>query len=473
MRLLYDEAALYVGVRLYDAPDSVAARLFRRDEAGYSDWFGIGIDGYDDDRTAFIFAVNPKGVQRDVLYFGDDRSDESWDAVWSAAAQVDSAGWTAELRIPFSQLRYADEKSEQTWGLNFWREIARRGETAFWSPVLPDASGYVSRFGVLRGLEQLSQPRNLEVEPYASSRLVRAPGDASNPFHQPNAFSASVGGDLNYGLTSNLTLTATINPDFGQVEVDLAVINLSAYETFFPEKRPFFVEGMDAFQFGQPRTNVRVNPPFLFYSRRIGQAPHRRLQGHPYVDAPDQTTIAGAAKLNGNIGDHWSVGVLNAVTLSEEARYMTADGAQFSASVEPLTNYAVGHLWRDLSGGDGFASSFLTSVHRNLRGDALQDLLHSEAYMGGADFEHAWAGRKWIASGSLAGSYVRGTPEALAATQRSSARYFARPDAAHLRFDPGRIRLTGHALQLALQKAGGTHWRSSLWYMQASPWLRG
>ena len=469
VRILYDDAALYVGARLHDDPDSVAARLFRRDEDGYSDWFGVGIDGYDDDRTAFTFSVNPKGVKRDVLHFDDTRSDASWDAVWSAAAQVDSAGWTAELRIPFSQLRYATDADEHLWGINFVREIARRGETSYWSPILPDAAGFVSRFGWLRGLENLTQPRNLEVAPYVSSRLVRAPGDADDPFYTPNDVRASLGGDLSYGITSNLTLTATLNPDFGQVEVDPAVINLSAYETFFPEKRPFFIEGMEAFQFGQPRTHIRVNPPTLFYSRRIGQAPHRRLRGYPYVDAPEQTTIAGAAKLSGHIGENWSLGVLNAVTLPEEARYVTGAGEKRTAPVEPLTNYAVGRVRRDLFGGDAFAGGFLTTVHRRLGNDVLQSLLHEQAYLGGTDFEYAWADRTWIASGYLAASHVRGSREALAATQQSSARYFARPDAEHLRFDAGRTRLTGHTVQLALQKAGGAHWRSSLWYMQTSP----
>ena len=471
VRLLYGDAALYVGARLYDHPDSVAARLFRRDEDGYSDWFGIGIDGYDDDRTAFTFAINPKGVQRDVLYYSDDRSDTSWDAVWSADARIDSLGWTAEMRIPFSQLRFAEEKGDQTWGLNLWREIARRGETAFWSPVLPDESGYVSRFGQLRGLHNLIPPRDLELEPYVSSRLVRAPGDEDNPFYEPNAFRASVGGDLNYGLTPDLQLTATINPDFGQVEVDPAVINLSAFETFFPEKRPFFIEGMDAFQFGQPRTNVLVNSPFLFYSRRIGQAPHRRLRGYPYVDAPEQTTIGGAAKLSGNVGEHWSVGLLDAVTMPEDARYVKGSGEDevLTAQVEPLTNYAVGRAERNFVSGQGFAGGFLTTVHRSLADSVLQDLLHEQAYVGGADFEYSWADQNWIVSGYGALSHVRGSAEALAATQKSSARYFARPDADYLSFDPGRTQLTGHTLQLALQKAGGGRWRSSLWYMQTSP----
>lgn len=468
VRLLYDDAALYVGARLYDEPDSVVARLFRRDENEYSDWFGVGIDGNDDDRTAFTFAVNPKGVQRDVLFVNDSESDANWDAVWETAVRIDSMGWVAEMRIPFSQLQFPAKKGEQSWGFNLWREIARRGETAFWAPIPPDKSGYVSRSGTLRGLRDLPQPHNLEIEPYVSSRLTRAPGDESNPFYESNALSASVGGDISYGLTSDLTLTATINPDFGQVEVDPAVVNLSAYETFFPEKRPFFTKGMESFQFGQTRTNVRVNSPILFYSRRIGAAPERQLRGHSYVDAPEQTTIASATKLSGKMGEHWSVGVLDAVTLQEEARYVS-DGEVSSTPVEPLSNYAVGNVQRDLFDNKGFVGGFLTTVHRNLNADPLKDMMHGAAYVGGTEFEYAWNDRNWIASGYVAASRVSGSSGALAGTQQSSARYFNRPDASYLDFDPNRTQLTGHTSELALQKAGGGRWRTALWLMQTSP----
>ena len=468
VRLFYDEQALYIGARLYDTPDSIAARLFRRDGDGFSDWFGVGIDGFNNDRTAFAFYVNPRGVKRDELLFNDTESNASWDAVWSAEVQMDDAGWAVEMRIPFSQLRYAADDNEQDWGINFVRIHARSGEESYWSPILPDVSGMVSRYGTLRGMKDLVRPRSLEIEPYISGQLARRPGSGDDPFHAANDFGSSIGADVTYGITSDLTLSATVNPDFGQVEVDPAVINLSAYETFFPEKRPFFVEGMDSYEFGETRTHIRVNPPFLFYSRRIGQAPHRRLQGYTYEDAPEQTTIAGAAKLSGKIGENWSVGVLNAVTLPEKGRYV-ADGAQHSALVEPLTNYAVGRLRRQFSGGNAWAGGFLTSVHRNLEEAALQDMLHRQAYVGGMDFEYAWGERSWIASGYLAASHVRGSADAIAGTQQSSARYLARPDAPHLSYDPDRESLTGHSIQLALQKVGGEHWRSSYWYMEMSP----
>jgi hypothetical protein len=227
---------------MYDTrPDSVAAQLARRDASGiYSDWLHVLIDSYHDRRTGFRFSVNPKGVQKDVRHFDDTNEDLLWDAVWEVSTRVDSLGWTAEYRIPFSQLRYSTGTGgqERVWGVQFGRDIARYEERSNWAPIPQNASGYVSRSGELRGLDALGSPSRLEVMPYASSRLARVPGDPSNPFYRKNASTLSVGGDFRYGVTSGLTLTGSVNPDFGQVELDPAIVNLSAFEVFLPERRP-------------------------------------------------------------------------------------------------------------------------------------------------------------------------------------------------------------------------------------------
>ncbi|MDZ7756348.1 carbohydrate binding family 9 domain-containing protein [Rhodohalobacter sp.] len=277
--ILYTNSHVYVGIKAYDtAPDSIIAPLFRRDGTETSDWVTVGFDSYNDKRTAFIFAVNPRGVQRDFMIINDTNEDDTWDAVWEAKAQVTDYGWSAEMKIPLSQLRFNSKAEEQQWGVNFQRSIARSGEDMFWRPTSKNASGLVSNFGELNGIRQLSEPRRLEVMPFVSADFTRIPNQkTSDPYLQRNDFSGTMGADIKYGITSDLTLSTTINPDFGQVEADPAVINLTANENFYSERRPFFLEGRDIFQFGQSKTFIRYNSPTPFYSRRIGRSP----QGSP------------------------------------------------------------------------------------------------------------------------------------------------------------------------------------------------
>ncbi|HXG71877.1 MAG TPA: DUF5916 domain-containing protein, partial [Gemmatimonadaceae bacterium] len=317
-RVLYDDAALYVGVRLHDtAPDSIAAQLARRDAIGiYSDWLHVVIDSRHDRRTGFRFSVNPLGVKKDVYHADDGNEDLGWDAVWEVATRKDAEGWVAEYRIPFSQLRFAgaEDGGDRTWGLQIQRDIARYEERDTWAPWTRQSSGFVSSFGDLSGLQGVAAPRQLEVQPYASTRVTRAPGLGENPFFRKNDLRASVGLDLKAGLPLGLTLSATVNPDFGQVEVDPAVVNLSAFETFFPEQRPFFVEGSDAFQFGRTRSFNNYGFFQYFYTRRVGRSPQRRLfgSGFRFPDAPQETTIGVAAKVSGKTRGGWSVGLLDA-----------------------------------------------------------------------------------------------------------------------------------------------------------------
>ena len=460
-RVLYDGGALYVGMRLYDArPDSITAPLGRRDLSGVpSDWAHVLVDSYHDRRTGFRFSVNPRGVKKDVLHFDDWAEDLNWDGVWEAETRVDSLGWTAEFRIPLGQLRFSAARGggEQVWGINVSREIARRTEWAWWSPVLPNVPGMVSVAGELHGLQGLSAPRGLEVLPYTVSRMTRAPAQPGNPFYRRNEPAASAGADLKYGLTSSLTLTATLNPDFGQVEADPAVVNLSAFESFFPERRPFFVEGSNIFNFSVGTSDNA--PEQLFYSRRVGREPQRRVseQGG-WVDAPGATTILGAAKLSGRTRSGWSVGLLDALTQGEEARVLAAGGAERMEPVEPLTNYAVARAIRDFRRGQSAVGGIFTATHRQL-GDEDLRFLRSAAYTGGVDLRHRFGrANGYSVSAFLVGSHVLGSREAISRTQLAPGRYFQRPDADHVEFDSTRTSLSGLAGNFWASKLGG-NWR--------------
>ena len=474
VRVLYDADAVYVAARMWDpSPDSMEAPLARRDQAvTHSEWFNLVLDSYHDRRTAFRFGVNPAGLRRDVYHFDDGASDATWDAVWDVATATDSAGWTAEFRIPLSQLRFNPPAAgaEQTWGVQFFRYIARRDEWSYWAPYLPTQAGFVSRFGELREIRGLAAPRRLELLPYTSARLDRQPPRAGDPFYAANDAGGSVGLDVKVGVTSGLTLTGTVNPDFGQVELDPAVVNLTAFETQFSERRPFFVEGADAFRFGQLQSFNGYGNPQFFYSRRVGRPPQRRFFASgdaPFVDEPEQSTILAAAKLSGRTAGGWTVGFMDAVTQREEARFVDGEGAHHSTPVEPMTNYFTGRVRRDLNGGATTVGGMLSGVNRNLQDDELEPLLRGSAYVGGVDFEHSWARRLWTVSGYLAGSRVGGSADAIARTQRSSARYFQRPDADYLALDEGRTSLRGTSAALAVQRSGD--WDMSVQLRNVTP----
>jgi hypothetical protein len=474
-RVLYDAENLYVGVRMYDsAPDSIAAPLARRDAGGiYSEWLNLYVDSRLDGRSAFLFSTNPRGVQRDFYTYDDGGGeDPSWNAVWEVATSIDSLGWVAEFRIPVSQLRFGGAAGDtRTWGLQIQRDIARRGERATWSPWTPNDAGFVSRFGTLTGITGVRAPRALEIMPYASARLTRAPGDAEDPFFQESDPGIDVGADLRLGLPAGLTLSATINPDFGQVEADPAEVNLTAFETFLTERRPFFTEGADVFRFGSTRVFNRYGTQEYFYSRRVGRSPSRVLQGgsYLYVDAPQQTRILGAAKVSGRTPSGWSVGIMDAVTGRENARFLPSglDAEQGRAEVEPLSNYFVGRARKDLNGGASQVGVLATATHRNLDDETLAGMLNRDAYLGGLDFMHSWDERAWSITGYVAASRVGGSEGALLGAQRSSARYYQRPDADYVELDTDRTSLSGYISEVSLAH-GGT-WDASLQLKQVSP----
>ena len=389
-----------------------------------------------------------------MLEFDDRNEDTNWDAVWQVATTVDSTGWTAEYRIPFSQLRFggATKGVDRLWGIQIMRDIARRNERDSWSPWKTTDPGFVSFEGDLTGIVDIPTPRHLEAMPYVSAKLTRAPGDPANPFYRANDSKPSAGADFKYGLPSGLTLTATVNPDFGQVEVDPAVVNLSAYETFFPEKRPFFVEGANIFNIGSIQGGPGYGSQQIFYSRRIGRPPERLVNAQ-FVDAPDATTIIGAGKVTGKVGP-WTIGVLNAVTAEEKARFIDGSNAESTTPVEPLTNYFVGRVSHDFRGGNTILGFGGTAVNRDLSDTAFKNLLRSSADVGSVDFLHRWGNRQWTLTGALSQSTIAGSRAVIQSAQTSSARYYQRPDADYLGVDTTATSLGGYSAKLGLDKAG-------------------
>ena len=471
VRVLIGDDAIYIGARMFDRePQQIRAALARRDEPLESDLVELYLDTFHDHQTAFNFRVTPAGAIRDAAVGADGRADNSWDAVWEAGARVDELGWVAEIRIPLSQLPY-NAGTDAVWGIQVARLVQRKGELSVFSFTPKREQGGVFRYGHLEGLGRLASRRRLELLPYVSMRTEYQYVDPDNPFRDGSDSYGAAGLDIEYGVATHLTLNATINPDFGQVELDPAVVNLTAFETFFEEKRPFFVEGAEQFRFGATRSLNTVGQPRMFHSRRIGREPQLFVTGPDaiYVDAPTQTTIRGAVKLVGKTRDGWSFAALDALTDRELADYIDSGGTPQLGTVEPLTNYFVGRARRSLAEGRSSVGALVTATHRDLVTVELTDMLRSRAVMAGMDFSHYWANRSWEVDGFVAGSSVTGSPEAIDLTQRSSARYFQRPDAGHLLYDPTRTSLDGYAADLSLVKTSGLHWQGSLSYQSVSP----
>jgi uncharacterized protein DUF5916 len=474
VRVLISQEALYIGARLYDRePGRVRPALARRDDSVEADEFDVYLDTFHDHLSGVRFRLTPGGATLDGILASSAQTsseDDSWDPVWESATQLDSLGWTAELKIPLSQLRY-NSTPDGTWGIQFYRKILRKGEEDWFAFVPKSEVSGVSRYGHLVGLGALRAQRRLELAPYVLAKADYAPTPSGHPFRSGQDYHGSAGLDLKYGLTSDLTLNATVNPDFGQVEVDPAVVNLSAFETFFPEKRPFFIEGADVFRFGGIRASNSFGFPEFFFSRRIGREPQRNLSGNgvSFLDAPTETSIRVAAKLSGRTRSGWSLGVLDGVTAGEKARFVDDAGARVTAPVEPLTNYFVGRIRKDLRDGNSTVGLIATAVNRDQGDPELMSLLRGSAYLVGVDFTNSWANRVWSLDGNIGISTVGGSPAAIARTQRSSARYYQRPDATSFHFDSTRTSLTGYAYQLALGKNSGRHWLGGLVYQEVSP----
>jgi hypothetical protein len=452
-RVAYDATTLFVKVRAFDTEASkIVSYLTRRDGDSPSDWIRVLVDSYHDKRTAYEFSVNPAGVKFDRYWYNDNNSDDSWDAVWDVKVARDADGWTADFRIPFSQVRFNPSESI-TFGFAVSRQIGRLNQTATWPLLARSANGYVSSFGELGGLSMGASPKRLELAPYTVANLTRQRPEG-NPLVSSSAKEIAIGLDAKYAVTPGLTLTATVNPDFGQVEADPAVVNLSAFETFFSERRPFFVEGSGTFNFD---SDCWDGPCSLFYSRRVGRSPHGTDNlpsgDNVYTDYPTQSTILGAAKLTGRVGK-FSVGAMYAVTQEETATIV--DGLQRSQqAVEPTTSYAIGRARREFANQSSIGV-MMTATNRKL--PATLQFLPNSAYTGGVDFDARFK-KYYSLTGFVATSRVNGDPSAIEAIQEDSRHYYQRPDATSFSVDPTRSSLSGTSGRIGINKIGGQRLR--------------
>jgi len=457
-KILFDDNNLYVAIKAYDtAPDSIINRLTRRDEAD-GELAGIILDSFHDLRTGFLFGVSSAGVKYDQMFTNDSgNGDSSWDPNWWVKTSVNKEGWVAEMKIPFSQVRF-DKNSGEVWGLDVARVLYRKNETTFWQHIPKDAPGMIHLFGELKGLERIKPRKIFDITPYGVARTETFKSVPENPFQANGKLSKLNGGiDAKIGVTNNMTMDLTINPDFGQVEADPSVVNLSAYETFFSEKRPFFIEGNNITNFGLGIGDGGVGNDNLFYSRRIGRQP----QGYPnmkdgwYADIPSRTNILGAAKLTGKTKDGLSIGIVEAMTAQEQAEIDTVGGRKLS-TVEPLTNYFIGRIQKDINNGNTLIGGIFTSTNRELDAD-VRDVLHKAAYTGGIDFTQYFKNKNWMFNINTAFSLVEGSEKAITSTQKSSAHYFQRPDKNYARLDTSRTSLAGSGGRVQIQKLNG-HW---------------
>lgn len=464
--ILFDDDNLYVAVKAYDtSPDSIVNRLTRRDQAD-GDLVGIILDSFHDLRTGFLFGVSSAGVKYDLMFSNDGQNeDESWDPNWWVKTSINQEGWIAEMKIPFSQVRF-EKNSGDVWGFDMARILYRNDETSFWQHIPRDAPGFIHMMGELSGLEQIKPRKIFDVTPYTVAKAETFKADPENPFMAKGKLSTLNGGiDAKIGITNNMTVDLTINPDFGQVEADPSEVNLSAYETFFREKRPFFIEGNNITNFGLGLGDGDVGNDNLFYSRRVGRNPHSypELQDGWNADVPTQSSILGAAKLTGKTKNGLSIGFVEAVTAEEKAEIDTVGGRMFE-TIEPLTNYLVGRVQQDLNDGKTIIGGIFTSTNRDLDAN-LSDLMHKAAYTGGADFTQYFKDKNWMVNLNAAFSVVEGSKNALLNTQKSSARYFQRPDNNYTVLDSNRTSLSGSGGRMQVMKLNG-HWN----FMWATLW---
>ncbi|MCP3931215.1 MAG: carbohydrate binding family 9 domain-containing protein [Bacteroidetes bacterium] len=463
----YDDDNIYVALKAYDTEsDKIERRLTRRD--GFEgDLLGVSFDSYFDQRTSFNFIVNAAGVKSDGIFTGDssDDEDDTWDPIWDVKTKIHGDGWNAEMKIPLSQLRFG-EKQQQVWGFNVMRNLFRKDEWNLWQNIPLDASGWVSLYGKLDGIDNIKPKKQLEIAPFIVGKTEFYEEEEGNPFADGNDWGMDAGVDGKIGLTNDLILDFAINPDFGQVEADPSEVNLSAFESYFQEKRPFFIEGNNITNFQMTPGNSPWSSDNLFYSRRIGKNPsyYPDLADEEYVDMPDNARILGAFKVTGKTKNGWSVGIIESLT-NEEKALIDNKGTRRKETVEPFTNYFVSRLSKDINKGNTIIGGMFTSTNRSIKSEHLE-FLPSSAISGGIDFTQYFKDRKYILSLHLVASQLRGSKEAIWEQQHSSIRYFQRPDADYLTLDPEATTLSGTGGNILFQKNANTGFR----YMFNTTW---
>jgi hypothetical protein len=472
-KIVYDDNNLYVAIRCLDsAPDSIVRRMSRRD--GFDgDWAEINIDSYHDLRTAYSFTINAAGVKGDEAVTNDGNWDSSWDPIWYAETSVDSFGWNAEIRIPFTQLRFGKQE-EYVWGLQLNRRLFRKEEASSWQFISPNAPGWVHNFGELRGIANIEPKKQKEITPYIVGGLKSYQRNNNNPFADGKDLIGNIGVDGKVGLTNDLTLDFTINPDFGQVESDPSEVNLTTFETKFQERRPFFIEGKDILSFTATDGGTPLSNDNLFYSRRIGKKPSHNLEldedNNEYANYPENTTILGAFKLTGKTRKGWSIGLFESTTQREMAEIDSA-GIRYKEPVEPFTNYLAGRLQKNFNNSNTRLGIMLTATNRKLHDRVLADELPGEAYTGGIDLSHQWKDKTYYITFKTVFSTVKGTKKTITDIQTSSPHYFQRPGAPHIKVDSLRTHLDGNGGILQFGKAGNSKWMYCTWVTWRSPGL--
>ena len=455
----FDDKAIYVAAYCHDSePGKIIGRLGRRDSDVDSDWFSFAVDPYCDKRTGYLFSVNPANTIMDAALSNDVNDDDSWDGIWEWKAAINGDGWVVEMKIPYHQIRFS-EKDEYIWGVNFRRIIKRKNETASFSWVPKDEAAFVSKFARLEGIAGIKPGTHVEIMPYLTGQSQFRPEEPGNPFETGHKFLGNGGIDFKLGLKGNLTLDATVNPDFGQVEVDPAVLNLSAYETYYQEKRPFFIENASVFT-GFGRGGIYLNAgmnwpdPNFFYSRRIGRAPQGYVTEPGYVNFPDRSTILGAAKITGKLGG-WNVGFVNALTASEVAK-IDRMGVRLEQQVEPFSFYGALRAQKDIKEGRHGFGLMATGVMRDTADPTIGGIVNKNAFSLAAD---GWSfldeKRTYVIGGWWGGTRIEGSASDISRLQRSSMHYFQRPDASHLSFDPAATSLSGWGGRFQIAKQRG------------------
>ena len=454
VRFIFDSDALYVGARMYsDDPSAIQAPLGRRDpDDSSAEHILVSLDTFLDRRTAYSFGVTAAGVRMDEYHASDDENgDTGFDPVWEARTQVDGEGWTAELWIPFDQLRFNNQQ-QQVWGLNVQRVTPTLEEQDYWVMVGRTEQGWASRFGDLRGIEGIEPSRRIELLPFVVGSTThnddRDPGD---PFDDGKNLVGRMGLDFKMGVGPNLTLDATVNPDFGQVEADPAEVNLSDFATRFDERRPFFLEGAEL---------LTLRHPNVFYSRRIGAPPVLNPDGD-WVDRPSDSQILGAAKLTGRLPSGTSLGVLAALTGEEHARVVN-DGVPGVEDIRvgPRMGFGIVKVQQELGTSGSNASVLVGGVQRDLSDDdPLAELLSDHSIVFGSDALWRIRGGEYEWNATVVGAHVAGDPAAIELIQRSSSHYLQRPDReGEYELDPTRESMTGWSLTTGFNRRSGQHW---------------
>ena len=444
VKVLYDRTNLYVSIVCNDSEPEMIRDIFDRRDALNGDMTGIAIDSYHDKRTAFEFNLSAAGQKMDLKHLGDYQWDLNWNAIWDGATSKTDSGWIAEMRIPFSQLRYADQEN-RVWGMHVWRWISRKQEEDQWQYIPLHAPAMVYLFGELKGVEQIMGSRQVEFLPFATLTIENQTDKKGWEPVRPNA-----GIDAKVGISSDYTLDLSINPDFGQVEADPSVLNLTSFETFFEEKRPFFLEGNDIFDF-------ELEGDIPYYSRRIGSAPTypESYKSRAVSDIPEFTTILGAAKFTGKGKKGLSVGLINGLTAEETGMATGADSTANKIQVAPVSNYLASRVKKEFREGNTILGGMFSLVNRINPDSTVLLVKPASAMSGGFDLLHYWDKKNYFFEIKSLASRLEGSSDAILEEQLSNTQRFQRPDADYLQVDSLTEHLSGHGGLVKIGKKGG------------------